>query len=92
MTDEDKFRRSQLLPTPVEIRTIFREELVIAERIEEMRGLPVGEWESKVTRNLGTMTCPMCSFASLCKSDMLGEDTRLQKKIDFVPSTYGYDK
>lgn len=92
MTDEDKFRRSYLKPTPTEITTIFKEELVVAREIDRLRN--IGDpliWEANVIRNMGSMTCPMCPYASLCKSDLMGQDTRLQKMMDFEEPVYGYE-
>lgn len=91
MEAADKFRRSEVTPTPVEIKNIFAEELIVATRIEELRQLSPEEWEGKITRTMGQMTCGMCPFVSLCKSDLLGQDTRLQKQMDFEQSSYGYE-
>jgi hypothetical protein len=91
MLTEDMFRRSDITPTPAEIKNIFSEELLVANRIQELRELDDPFlWESRVTRNMGTMTCPMCPYVSLCKSDLMGQDTRLQKMMDFEEPSYGY--
>lgn len=93
MATVDMFRRSDITPTPAEIKNIFSEELLVANRIQGLRELDDPFlWESKVTRNMGTMTCPMCPYVSLCKSDLMGQDTRLQKMMDFEEPSYGYEE
>jgi len=86
----DKFRRELIVPNVQEIRTIFAEELMVAERIAELRALPVDEWEQQVTRTMNNMTCKTCPFVSLCKTELSGQDTRLMREMDYEPITYGY--
>ena len=83
MSTDDMFRRSIVKPSQAEIVQVFSEELLIANRVGRLKSLPVEVWETEAPRNMNNMTCPFCQFASLCKADLSGQDTRLMQKMDF---------
>jgi hypothetical protein len=89
-TDEETFQRVILRPNPTEIRTILREQFVTSDKIIELYNSDNAE--SEVVRTMNMMTCKNCSFAKLCKSELMGEDITNLLTTDYTANSYGYNK
>lgn len=90
MTPDEKFRREVLTFTQAEVRNVMREQVKAADRIMELRKLPIGEWKDQSLRAMGEFQCRNCSFINLCKTDLIGQPINLMVQTEFSNNTYRY--
>lgn len=85
-----RFQREWITPVAAEIKNVLREQSMasvqIAERLKDLT-----EYGDTALRTMDNMTCKNCSFAMLCRVELIGEDPTLLIETDFQPNTYGYN-
>lgn len=89
-SNPERFRREVITPVAQEIRTVIREQYEASKRIAE-RMQDIEEYGKTAIRTLNHMTCTNCSFAMLCRVELLGQDPSLLIATDFKPNEYGYE-
>lgn len=83
----DIFLRMAMESTPTEIKQIWAEQKETALKIQARRN---GEDTSLPVRTLHILACRYCLFEGLCKTRLMGNDTKAMEIVDFKPSEYGY--
>lgn len=87
-TDEEMFQRVVMRPSQVEIRNVLREQFKASQQIVRLYAQDTPD----VLRTMNMMTCKNCSFAKVCKSDLMGLDTTDIIANEYAPNEYGYNK
>lgn len=85
-TDEELFVRTCIRPNRAEIKNVLQEQFKASRQIMQLRN--ADDAEPMVLRTMNQMTCKNCSFAKLCKSQLMGETGDL---TPYRPNTYGYN-
>lgn len=87
-TDEETFQRVVMRPSQIEIRNVLREQFAASSQIVRL----YASENPPVLRTMNQMTCRNCSFAKLCKSELMGLDTTDIRATEFRENSYGYNK
>lgn len=88
--DYDKhISRDRFIPSDARVVNAFRQQYNVMLQIAGLKSSPE-EWQEQLTRVLSTMVCKSCSFKYLCAADLNGLDTKLMRRVEFRPNTYGY--
>ena len=76
---DDIFRRTFIRPTNKEIDQIWSEQIEAAKEIVYNPAKP--------RRTLSSIICKHCFFQTLCKADLMGEDTATKILVQYMPRT-----
>jgi hypothetical protein len=87
---DDLYRLANIDMSTPRIQNAFRDVANAAERINELKQLPLQEWEKKTTRVADVWICRACPFKDLCAAELNGSDGRLMRMTEYEPSKYGY--
>lgn len=80
-TAADRFKFSELEMSDSRVRQTFTEQYVASERIQALKRLPLSEWKGQVLRAFNEKVCQMCSFRSLCDTE-LNDPSQAQSVLD----------
>lgn len=86
----EQFVMTPIKPEKGEVNQVIANHISCSERVKELKETPVEELRMSVRRMLSKYTCGNCGFRSLCKSELIGSNTRELIKMDFQPNSYGY--
>lgn len=86
------FRQHDFTPTPQRLRHAFLLQVKGMERIAKLKRGTLDAWAKEVDleRVQNGLICKSCSFKELCAIDMSGGDSKLYKRVNYQPNTYGY--
>lgn len=88
---QERFTMTEIKFEKPEMLEILHNHELLADRVLELRALPLQEVQKKATRTLSKYTCGTCGFKSLCKTEMQGGNARALIKMDYRENSYGYD-
>jgi hypothetical protein len=88
---EDVFMRRRVETSPEETKNILREQMMVSRRIMDLRAMDFDQQRFNVYRNINTMTCGMCSFLDLCKTELNNQpiDVLVEMKYTYNADRYG---
>ena len=76
-----RYLRSVVHVNNARLNQTVKEQLIAAERIAELKELPIDEWEKRVVRTSSSVVCERCPFKTICAMDLEGKDTSIA--VDF---------
>lgn len=88
----ERFVRERIDPSPKETRNLFREQIITADRILELRQLSKREWSNRSMRAMNELVCKNCSFFNLCMLELAGQSPDVMVATEYQPNTYRYEE
>lgn len=89
-SNPERFRREWLTPVAAETKRVLTEQHEASLQIIDHKA-DLKVYGEKALRTMNNMTCKNCSFAMLCRVELIGQDPTLLIQTDFQPNTYGYN-
>jgi hypothetical protein len=89
--DTEMFKYAFYTPTPTEVRTHLKEQILVSKDVVEWRVKPLEERARIATRILNDMVCGSCPVKGLCIMGLKGIDIANEIKAAYQPNTYDYN-
>jgi CRISPR/Cas system-associated exonuclease Cas4 (RecB family) len=80
-TGADRFRVTNLPITSARIQQTFKEQVMVADRIQEVKQQDLYTWSQNAPRVFNNKVCESCQFFSLCSTE-LNEPEKTQSVLD----------
>lgn len=90
-TAEQLYRRSPVSISNEKMKRAVKEQLIVSQRIDEWRKLPLVVRGDIATRVFSEMTCNMCNMKPLCLSEYDGGDISYMIQEDYTKNEYDYN-
>lgn len=89
-SNDDLYAITQIDLPLARIQNAFKDVKLSLQRIQQLRALPLEEWEQSVTRVSSSVVCKRCQFKDLCSAELSGSDGVVIRATEYELSTYGY--
>jgi hypothetical protein len=87
MNTDTKHRITEVIYTETGMKQMFVEQQITADKIQQIKKMPLAEWSAKAMRSAGKYTCKNCFWRTLCIAELNDQSPQLVLDSEYMAKT-----